>query len=292
MKKLLTILLPAILLIISCQFDKSYKYAIGQDQPVEIKAKSDSAAFVTAYEMFCKSLKSTGILQQTLEDYNAPPKRFYLYNSKGDDITFTALVPERDRLEREIEERVFSQVTSQVDRKIILENLAAFKILAKIDQAKIDSLMPWFTVHKDEFDPKRPVSYRPKAAPYHTNSNHIYCYFHVKKGIPGAIRFRAQYYADTWLFFTRVQFSINGDAFELIPGYTDRNLGSDGKIWEWFDIELREKEKELIFALASSHTAKVKFAGRHYSAVHNIPQSQIDDIRRTMELYYAMGGSY
>jgi hypothetical protein len=292
MKKLLTLLLPAILLITSCQFEKSYKYAFGQDQPVEIKAKSDSAAFVTAYEMFCNSLKSSGILKQTLEDYNAPPKRFFLYNSKGEDITFTANVPERESLENTIEERVFSQVSSPIDKRNILENLAAFKILAKIDQPKIDSLVPYFTVHKDEFDPKRPVSYRPKAAPYHTNSNHIYCYFHVKKGIPGAIRFRAQYHDDTWLFFTTVQFSINGDAFELVPGYTERRLGSDGRIWEWFDMELKEKQKELIFALASSHTAKVKFAGRHYSAVHNIPQAQIDDIRRTLELYYAMGGSY
>lgn len=292
MKKLLILLLPALILFFSCQFEKSYKYVFGQEEPVEIKAKNDSSAFATAYEMYCTALKSSGISKQTLDDYNAPPKRFFLYNSKGDDITFTAKVPEREKTESIIEERVFSQISSPVDRRNIMENIAAFKILARIDQHKIDSLMPYFTVHKDEFDPKRPVSYRPKAAPYRTTSNHIYCYFHVKKGIPGAIRFRAQYYADTWLFFTRVQFSINGDAFELVPGYTDRNLGSDGKIWEWFDIELKEKDKELIFALASAETAKVKFAGRHYSAVHEIPDSQIDDIRRTIELYYAMGGSY
>ena len=126
MKKLLILLLPAILLITSCQFEKSYKYIFGQDQPVEIKAKSDSAAFVTAYEMFCNSLKSSGILKQTLEDYNAPPKRFFLYNSKGEDITFTANVPERESVESAIEERVFSQVSSPIDKRNILENLAAY----------------------------------------------------------------------------------------------------------------------------------------------------------------------
>ncbi len=292
MKRLLLLLTSAVMLVlVSCETDSKYRYIHGDNQPVEIVAKTDSIAYVVAYEKFCNSLKSQRISKLTLEDYKNPARRFFLINPRGEDITYLVTFPGKELAEREIEKRVFAGVTP-FDLNSIMENLEVFWHLSRVNYAKAEQLLPGFVVYRDEFDPQKPVSYRPKSAPLHTGVNWIYCYFYVRKGMPVSIRFRAQYYDDTWVFFTKAQFSIDGNAFDLTPSYTNRRLESDGKVWEWFDVELRERDKELIFALANAQAAKIRFIGRNYSRTHTIPQKQIDDIRETMELYYALGGTY
>ena len=46
--------------------------------------------------------------------------------------------------------------------------------------------------------------------------------------MPSNLRFRIQYYADDWLF-NKVQFSIDGKAYEYIPSDTERDCGYGGK---------------------------------------------------------------
>ena len=126
----------------------------------------------------------------------------------------------------------------------------------------------------------------------YTNKNGLYCYFLTEKGVPSNLRFRFQYHAEEWLFFSRIQFSIDGKAYEYIPDDTETDSGNGGKIWEWCDQALRPTDKELFYALANAKSAKIKIIGRQYYNTKEVSQEQIRDIKRAIDLYNAMGGQY
>lgn len=148
-----------------------------------------------------------------------------------------------------------------------------------------------FNISKDEFSSDNLIWYTPKSAPKFINQNAIYCYFSTKNGRPKALIFKIQYYAEDWLFFEKIQFAIDEQAYEYIPSKTERDNGG-GYIWEWSEEAVTESDKELINALANAKQAKMKFIGHQYAKVRNITKNQIDAIRQTVDLFIAMGGQY
>lgn len=288
MKKLL-FLLTVLTLFAACK--KKYKYVefiqvqdnySGQsirEREDFISESSDSAAYMQAFAKFCFDqsgyihLLKDGTMDMNHKEY---PISFKLYNPDGEDITDIDFPSKK-----EMEERFINDILS--DSSDGSKN--------KVDSAKIKDLLPYFDVNKDEFDPKGKIWYKPKSAPQYVNRNGIYFYFAVEDGKPLALRLKIQYYADDWLFFNKVQFSIDDKAYEYIPNRTETDHGN-GKIWEWFDEALTGLDKDLVYALADAQSAKMKFIGRQYHNIKPITKNQIVDMKRTLELYKALGGIY
>lgn len=212
---------------------------------------------------------------------------FSVYDDKGNDITYINF-PNKSKRENEITQRIFSLNNSLSDSdstNIQTEN--------KIDSTKIKELKGYFREKKDEFSPDGQTWIKPKSSPAYTNQNGIYCYFQTENNIPNNFRFRVQYYSDDWLFFEKIQFSIDGKAYEYIPLNTETDSGDGGYIWEWFDENVSTSDdKALLNALANAKSAKMKFIGRQYYDVKNLTKEQILGIKRTIEYYKAMGGSF
>lgn len=296
------LLLGLMTFLISC--DKSYRYVekvseesilggtdIKEKNEETIKAKDDSTAYLEAFKKFCISIKVNKDMAQSMGKTYSTPLSFNLFNDKGEDITNTTLFANRTQREKEIEQQIFSMKNSIQDavENNKKEKSEEFKKTTKVDSVKIKELKQFFRVRKDEFSPTGKTWYEPKSAPSYTNRNGLYCYFQTEKNIPSNLRFRMQYYSDDWLFFSQVQFSIDGKAYEYTPINTETDNG-DGHIWEWFDESVTESDKKLINALANAKSAKMKIIGRQYFEVKNISQTQIKGIKRTLELYKAMGG--
>lgn len=200
---------------------------------------------------------------------------------KGNDITSINFVT-KERREKEILEEIMQMDFS--DEKTEQTKLT-------VDSNKIRELMPYFKTKKDEFSTDEVVWYEPKTRPAYINRNGIFCYFQTKNGMPCNFRFSIQYYADDWLFFKKVFFSIDSNAYEYVPYKVETDNGNGGMIWEWFDESVTSSsDVKLIRALASAKQAKMKLVGRQYHNVKAITPSQIRDIKRTLELYEAMGG--
>lgn len=304
MKKLnILLFLGLMTFLTSC--DKSYKYVekvseesilggteIKEKDEETIKAKYDSTAYLEAFKKFCISVKVNKDMAQSMGKTYSTPLSFKLLNDKGIDITNTTLFANRTQREKEIEEQIFSMKNSIQDAvdNNKKEKTEEFKQTAKIDSTKIKELKQFFRVRKDEFSTTGKTWYEPKSAPSYTNRNGLYCYFQTENDMPSNLRFRMQYYSDDWLFFSKVQFSIDGKAYEYVPMDTETDSGDGGHIWEWFDESVSESDKELINALANAKSAKMKLIGRQYFDVRNISQDQIKGIKRTLELYQAMGG--
>jgi hypothetical protein len=305
-RQLLGLLLITALLT-ACDNNKSYKYVeitaeqgiLGgiekkEKEPKTIKASSDSAAYLDAFQSFCISLKVNKDMKQTLGTVYSTPIKFKLLNDKGEDITNTVSFANKEKSEKEITDRVFAMsntLQESVD-KSKKDEVDKFKQTAKVDSAKIKELSKFFRQKKDEFSNDNKVWHKPKTSPQYTNQNGLYCYFQTENGLPSNLRFRFQYYSDDWLFFSKIQFAIDGKAYEYIPSDTETDSGDGGHIWEWFDQALSESDKELIYALANAKSAKMKIVGRQYYDTKTVSQDQINSIKKTLELYNAMGGQY
>lgn len=306
MKKTLLFLL-SITLISSCEQSKKYEYIeIGQKESLfggtendekDIKiihAKTDSIAYLEAYQIFCISEKISKDMKEAIGATGTTPTDFKLIDEQGNNIALIISFEKMDSLKNKVRTRVFemkNSIKESVDKNQE-EEIANFKNSSKIDTIKINELNKYFSTKKDEFDPNGLSWHQPKSAPEYTNQNGIYCYFQSNNGMPSNLRMRLQYHADDWLFFKKVQFSIDGKAYEFIPRKTETDSGNGGQIWEWLDESMDKSNSDLLNALANAKSAKMKLIGRQYSKVRNITTNQIRDIKRTLELYEAMGGSY
>lgn len=300
-------LLLIFILFESCKVKETYKYIeivseesifggtdIKEKEPVIIMAFSDSAAYLEAFEDFCISQKVNNDMKESIGKVYVTPIRYMLLNQDGHNIVDSVYFDNKDKLESTIKNRIFSINNSikEAINKSKEDELNTFRGTAKIDSVKIKELKPYFEERKDEFDPTELVWHKPKSAPKYTNANGIYCYFQSNKRMPSNLRFRIQYHSEDWLFFSKVQFSIDGKAFEYIPSGTETDSGNGGEIWEWFDEPVRGSDKELINALVNAKLAKMKFIGKQYYDTKAISANQILDIKRTIALYKAMGGTY
>ncbi|MDR1006850.1 MAG: hypothetical protein LBL74_08335 [Bacteroidales bacterium] len=298
------ILLLAIALT-SCNSDKKYTYVEvvlekgiagmvdrKEKEPKIINAKNDTLAYLYAFQNFCISVKVHKDMQETYGDaYASTPLEFKLLNEVGENIASSTFFITKAEKEKEIEDRVFS-LENSINHSAENRKNEEFKETVKVDSAKVKELEKFFRLKKDEFSNNNEVWYKPKSAPQYTNRNGIYCYFQTENGMPSNLRFRVQYHNDDWLFFSRIQFSIDEKAYEYIPRKTETDCGNGGYIWEWFDEQVSQLDKELLYALANAKNAKMKFIGRQYYDIKTISQQQILDIKRTLELYNALGGNY
>ena len=158
---------------------------------------------------------------------------------------------------------------------------------ANIDSVKIRELIPLFHIETDEFDPKKPTWYQPKFKKY----NNVYCYFQTVNDIPRNLRITMTYYAEDWLFIRKVQFLIDGTAYEMIPREVKRDHES-GDIWEWIDDPVNDRNIAIVKALYNCSEARVKYKGEDYDDIYTIHQEEIDAVKRTIDLYTAMGGKF
>jgi hypothetical protein len=306
-KQSLGLILIASSLMTACDNNKSYKYveitseqsayggAVDKEKEAKIiKAKSDSAAYLDAYKSFCISLKVNKDIQEALGSGTSTPVYFKLLNDNGEDIVNTIYFVGKEIRENEIKEQIFAKANNiqKSINKIKDDEAIKFQANAKIDSVKVKDLTKYFRQKRDEFSNDNKIWYEPISAPKYTNRNGLYCYFQTINGMPSNLRLRFQYHAEDWLFFNKIQFAIDGKAYEYIPNKTETDSGNGGKIWEWCDQSLSQSDRELIYALANAKSAKMKIIGRQYHQLKSITQEQIKSIKQTLDLYNALGGQY
>ncbi|MBW0164938.1 MAG: hypothetical protein HYI21_00025 [Sediminibacterium sp. Gen4] len=306
MNKQVFIIIFSLFIFTACENKKNYKYVeivdeeslLGSIDRKEkdaqiINEQSDSSAYLAAFQKFCISIKVNRDMQTSIGKVYSTPKDFKLYDDKGNEISNMSFA-NKDVREKEIQERIFSlrnSIQESIDKNK-KEKQESFSKSVNIDSAKVKQLEKLFRIKKDEFSNENKKWYKPKSAPIYTNANGIYCYFQTENGMPSNLRFRLQYYNDDWLFFSRIQFSIDGKAYEYVPLNTETDSGDGGYIWEWFDESVSESDKELINALANAKSAKMKLIGRQYYDTRTISPSQLNGIKQTLELYKALGGRF
>jgi hypothetical protein len=287
MKNYLTILVVGFTLISCSKQKQKYEYEVLKDNRMidsgTIETETDSSAYMKAYKMYLVRRKSIQRANHKVNSEMSVPNNFLLYNEQGIEISKEITFSNMDSLKDELFTRI--EGLGLGEKYIPKEDKSK-----KVDSVAIAKLKPYFYTKKDEFDPKGLVWYKPKNAPKYVNSNSIYFYFQAIEGKSSNLRLKLQYHAEDWLFIKKVQFLIDGKAFEFIPTETETDSGNGGKIWEWIDEDISKNYPELLQALYNAKNAKMKLIGSQYHKVKPITKTQITYIKRSIDLYKAMGG--
>lgn len=287
--KRLILLLAVLTIFVSCVENKEKRYTYikyernlsGEKISEEefINAVSDSVAIIEAYEryyisegVFYEVAALAGDTSCHYEDLG-----FKLLNNDGVDISKTSFAG-RDSILDVLHSEIVAPHKTKLEEK---------KQVYKKNEETVKQLKPYFTFNKDEFSEKTWVE--PKDAPKYVDVNGIYCYFMLVDGKASNLRFKIQYRAEDWLFIQGYKFSIDGDAFDYVPSKIERDHST--YIWEWSDAPVTASSKVIIEALADAKTAKIRFVGQQYHKDKSITSQQIKSIKRTIDLYHALGGT-
>lgn len=152
--------------------------------------------------------------------------------------------------------------------------------------ATIDDLLPYITTTGDGECLSKYVN-REKG------SNEVYFAFRLEDSVPGPLRLCVRYCADDPLNYDELTFSVDGFDYTFFPADPQRGTLGEGLYWEMSDDELRPVHKDLVYALAHSHWAMVKFRGSSgFSHVKMITDGQRQDFANVLALYRLLGGDF
>jgi hypothetical protein len=84
---------------------------------------------------------------------------------------------------------------------------------------------------------------------------------------------------------------MDGTAFSYFPAKFERDNNADG-IWEWSDEQIQSNNYYLIYGLSTSAKVDMKLVGSQYHKIKTLTKGQILDIKRTLNLYEALGGKF
>lgn len=291
-----------VLIFSACSGEKEYKYvetvkdkhSTHDSETETIKARTDSDAYVIALEKFYRAKIVVNEVNLTMgeiygrEREDSEPISFKIYSAEGKDITDIEFFTKEAKT-KEVQDHYSARMLEIDNEHKEKERFKSNANSSRVDSVKIKELMPYFIVNKDEFDPNGQTWIEPKSAPKYVNRNAFYLYFGTsnKNSVPSILRIKMQYLDDDWLFIKKVQFSIDGNPFEIIPSDVRRDHG-DGQIWEWFDEPLRNVKFRN--ALENAKSVKIKFIGSDYHKIRTVSEKQLKDIKNSISLYKAMGG--
>lgn len=152
----------------------------------------------------------------------------------------------------------------------------------------------FFHIKEDRFDSQKKQWYKPKIAAVSHNTNSVYCYFAMVDGVPSNFRLVINRCSKSgWLLFKSFKFNIDGEVFELTPHHDETESDLDiNYYWEWCDMGISAGEVEVIEAMAIGDKVEIKYEGSKYFDTRKIPSDERYYVRKTLEYYYKLGGSF
>ena len=245
------------------------KYGI-ETQRDTIKAKNNTDAYIFAYKEYCFKIKVAETIKSEHNIDAMYPSYFFLYDKNNEmvvstDVSDSALAKIREIYFSEYPE-YYINPQSHIDSTFIKENKQNF------------------TFYKNEFDQfNRTIVSRKNAI----NNNSAYSFFVIdKKGIPNAFWISIDYTGRRSINMDNCVFAYDEKLYTiefLSQNYNGRKERGDYRIKTLSDIMFLE-------SLLKAESAKIKINGR-FSTKRNISKREINYIKETLELYFAMGGT-
>lgn len=265
-----------------CACNKEYKY-VPYDKnaelliPITFDAASDSAAYNHALMLYTFSIGDAFCSSNNV-DY---PHGFFLMDSENKVVPIDSKKKEKWTNERLI--------------------MAFGDEAPKVDYEKNMQLVQYFDLVTDKFDKDGITWYFPKSklSCQRSLNNYplsVYLYFGEtnKKLTPLRIFFSYKAYSvSSWLFIQKMIFKVNGTIIEYTPDKVKTDKSTYSTIMtEEIDELVTNPTRKLINELLTANTVEVKLIGRNDYVVKTLCEKDIINIRRTVELYKAMGGFY
>lgn len=261
----------------SCE--KEYKYIpiTNEGKPLNgntITASSDSAAYYKAMHYYMTDLKNAYVFSSLTYPYD-----FIVVDSKKKVIEIDSF--KKVELKNTVMKQYFGDDAPSLDDK------------------KTQELLPFFETIIDKFSESKTTWYVPKDKGESINSPNdhwdhssfgFYLYFGTFDNGLSPIHMVIDFTDYDWLFINKLKFLIDGEVIEYRPKKMKTNTLYGGKISEDSDEIVTISNRKLISKLLTADTVEVKIEGRQNYKEKQLSEEQILNIKRTIELYKAMGG--
>lgn len=156
----------------------------------------------------------------------------------------------------------------------------------EVDMSGIDTLRNYFTTAN--VNGKQRFLYQ--GITLDIKENDVFLYFTVENGKP-ELRFRAEFYADDPIEFSRLEFNIDKFKYTYVP--KNLNRGKDGTrfFYENFDEPIDDSSKDLAYALSHCRWAVMTFISDR-GVNHRIyfKKSHIERFKHVYQMYRMLGG--
>jgi len=148
-----------------------------------------------------------------------------------------------------------------------------------------ESSLAKMEVVEDDFDNLKFYYDRNTLSSY--PGNHFFLYIGQKgEGAP-YLRFQMMYYGNDWVFWERLRINVDGQIYEIEPGYFDVERDNYTSVWEWYDIEPSEQNLDMLRKVAGSEKTVLRFEG-DYSADRTVTTAQKQAIKNVLYAYEAL----
>jgi hypothetical protein len=133
-------------------------------------------------------------------------------------------------------------------------------------------------------------NYRDKSSPIYVNANGFFLSVtQVKDSDPG-LYLEIRYTGEDWLFIESFFFNIDGDTYEITPGYGEIETDNDSTVWEWYSTEASSENIEMIQKIINSKKTVMRLEGSQYHKDVTITQTQKNALRSVLAVYQGLGG--
>ncbi|MBR5640224.1 MAG: hypothetical protein IKW83_10935 [Muribaculaceae bacterium] len=137
------------------------------------------------------------------------------------------------------------------------------------------------------------IRYIPKNVRFGNNSNEVFFYFvKPQNGSVGKLRLRIQLYADMYVKFKAVEFTINDNKYRINSSNVKRSKVKGKFVSEIFDESLSYSDRDFIYAITHCNYAEVRLLGETFNHVIPLSSKQLDDLSNSYKLYIKSGGNF
>lgn len=117
------------------------------------------------------------------------------------------------------------------------------------------------------------------------NSNHVSLYIARKESLV-ALRIKASYYGDDWIFFDSAKFAYGGETAMLTYKYSEYERDNrGGYVWEWVDTNINDTKT--LRDIAESDDALIRFSGK-YTHDHTLTSKEKKAMLEVLDGYESL----
>lgn len=142
------------------------------------------------------------------------------------------------------------------------------------------------SLRKEEDKVTKTTWYYPSVFPKYTDTRCFVLPYIGERSSGAWLRLRMNYTSRrSWVFWTKITFSIDGDNTTYSYKYSDITRDNDTEVWEYHDIPVNDKELELLNRIVESEETIVRFQGDDHHSDFTISASDKTAIRQLLLAY-------
>lgn len=106
--------------------------------------------------------------------------------------------------------------------------------------------------------------YTSRAEPEYADTRSYLLPYIATKGSLVTLRVELHYTSDSWLFVQRARLNVDGEQIDFNVPQSAWKRDNDSEIWEWVDVVVDSRMRELLEAVANSKKTIIRLDGQQY----------------------------